>query len=103
MKTRAAVLYEYGKPLIIDELELDSPKEREVLIEYKAVGLCHTDLSIMKGVVRMPPLPCIPGHEGAGVVREIGPAVTTVKPGDHVLLMWVPVCGRCHYCLRGQP
>ncbi len=103
MKTKAAVLYEHGKPLVIDELELDSPKEREVLIEYKAAGLCHTDLSLINGVARMSPLPCVPGHEGAGVVQEIGPAVTTVKPGDHVLLMWVPVCGRCYYCLRGQP
>jgi S-(hydroxymethyl)glutathione dehydrogenase/alcohol dehydrogenase len=103
MKTKAAVLYEHGKPLVIDELELDSPKEREVSIEYRAAGLCHTDLSLINGVARMCPLPCVPGHEGAGVVREIGPAVTTVKPGDHVLLMWVPVCGRCYYCLRGQP
>ncbi|MFH1243946.1 MAG: Zn-dependent alcohol dehydrogenase [Pseudomonadota bacterium] len=103
MKTKAAVLYEYGRPLVIDELELASPKEKEVLVKNKAAGLCHTDLSIIKGAIRMPPLPCILGHEGAGVVQEVGPGVTKVKPGDPVLLMWVPVCGQCYYCLRDQP
>lgn len=103
MKTKAAVLYEYGKPLVLEELELAAPKEKEVLVRNKAAGLCHSDLSIMKGVLRMPPLPCIPGHEGAGVVQEVGPGVTRVKPGDPVLLMWVPVCGQCYYCLHGQP
>ena len=103
MKTKAAVLYEYGKPLVIDELELVSPREKEVLVRNKAAGLCHTDLLIINGVVRMPPLPCIPGHEGAGLIQEVGPGVTKVKPGDPVLLMWVPVCGQCYYCLRDQP
>jgi S-(hydroxymethyl)glutathione dehydrogenase/alcohol dehydrogenase len=103
MKTKAAVLYEYGKPLVIDELELDAPSEKEVLVRYKAAGLCHTDLSVMNGAARIAPLPCIPGHEGSGIVQEVGPGVTSVKPGEHVLLMWVPVCGRCYYCMRGQP
>ncbi|RJR27589.1 MAG: Zn-dependent alcohol dehydrogenase [Desulfobacteraceae bacterium] len=103
MKTRAAVLHEYKKPLVIEELELEGPKEKEVLVQYKAAGLCHTDLSILHGTLTMPPLPCIPGHEGAGVVKEVGPGVTKVKPGDHVLAMWVPVCGRCVYCLKDQP
>jgi len=103
MKTKAAVLYEYGKPLVIDELELDSPREKEVLVRNKAAGICHTDLSLINGVSRISPLPCIPGHEGAGVIQEIGQRVTNVKPGDHVLLLWVPVCGTCYYCLRGQP
>ncbi len=103
MKTRAAVLYEYGKPLIIEEIEVSKPREKEVLVKNKAAGLCHTDLSVVKGVIRMPPLPCVPGHEGTGIVQEVGPGVTRVKPGDHVLLMWVPACGRCYYCLQGQP
>jgi S-(hydroxymethyl)glutathione dehydrogenase/alcohol dehydrogenase len=103
MKTKAAVLYEYGKPLVIDEVELLPPKEKEVLVKYAAAGLCHTDLSVLKGAWTMPPLPCVPGHEGAGLVQEVGPGVTKVKPGDPVLLMWVPICGRCFYCLRGQP
>ena len=103
MKTKAAVLYAYGKPLVIDELELASPKEREVLVKNMAAGLCHTDLSLMNGIVSMPPLPFIPGHEGAGIIQEVGPGVTKVKPGDPFLLMWVPICGHCYYCVRGQP
>jgi S-(hydroxymethyl)glutathione dehydrogenase/alcohol dehydrogenase len=103
LKTKAAVLREYKKGLAVEELELDPPKAGEVLIQYKAAGLCHTDLNLLNGSLRMPPLPCIPGHEGAGVVQEVGPGVTKVKPGDHVLLMWVPICGQCYYCLRGQP
>ncbi len=103
MKTRAAVLYEYKKTLVIEEVDLDGPKEKEVLVKHKAAGLCHTDLSVLNGFIRMPPLPCIPGHEGAGVIQEVGPGVTKVKPGDPVLLMWVPICGQCYYCLRGQP
>lgn len=103
MKTKAAVLYEYGKPLVIEELDVSRPKEKEVLVKNMAAGLCHTDLSVVNGVIRMPPLPCLPGHEGAGIVQDVGAGVTRVKPGDHVLLMWVPVCGQCYYCLRGQP
>jgi S-(hydroxymethyl)glutathione dehydrogenase/alcohol dehydrogenase len=74
-----------------------------VLVEYKAAGICHSDLSVLNGVLSMPPLPCIAGHEGAGVVVEVGPGVTRVKPGDSVLAVWVPSCGQCYYCLRHQP
>jgi len=102
MKTEAAVLYEYKTPLVIEEVELDAPRDREVLVEMKAAGLCHSDLSILQGKFAMPPLPCIPGHEASGVVKEVGPNVTRVKPGDHVIVMWVPICGQCYYCLRGQ-
>jgi S-(hydroxymethyl)glutathione dehydrogenase/alcohol dehydrogenase len=103
MKTKSAVLYEYGKPMKIEELELDKPKEKEVLIKYEAAGICHSDLSIMNGVLNAPPLPAILGHEGAGIVHEIGPQVTRVKLGDHVAALWVPMCGECYYCLKGQP
>lgn len=103
MKTKAAVLHEYGKALVIEELDLASPKEKEVLVKYEAAGLCHTDLSVINGTWNMPPLPCVPGHEGAGIIQEVGPGVTRVKPGDAVLLMWVPICGQCYYCLRDQP
>jgi len=102
MKTKAALVYEHKKPLVIGELNLEPPKDKEVLIQYRAAGLCHSDVSVRDGVFRMPPIPCVPGHEGAGVVLEVGPGVTQVKPGDHVLVMWVPVCGQCYYCLRGQ-
>jgi S-(hydroxymethyl)glutathione dehydrogenase/alcohol dehydrogenase len=103
VKTKAAILYEYKQPLQVEELDLDKPREKEVLVEMKSAGLCHSDLSIMKGVLRMPPLPCIPGHEGAGIVREVGPGVTRVKPGDHVMMVWVPSCGQCYYCRKRQP
>jgi S-(hydroxymethyl)glutathione dehydrogenase/alcohol dehydrogenase len=103
MKTKAAVLYEYRKPLVVEELDLESPKAGEVLVEYKVAGICHSDLSIVNGIITMPPLPCIPGHEGAGMVVEVGAGVTRVKPGDHVLAIWVPSCGQCYYCVRHQP
>ena len=96
MKTKAALVYEYKKPMVIDELTLEPPKDREVLIQYRAAGLCHSDVSVRDGVFRMPPIPCVPGHEGAGVVLEVGRGVSRVKPGDHVLVMWVPVCGQCY-------
>ncbi|MBU1154963.1 MAG: Zn-dependent alcohol dehydrogenase [Proteobacteria bacterium] len=103
MKTKAAVLYEYKQPLIIEELDLDGPKQGEVLVEIKAAGLCHTDLSIMRGVYTVPPTPCVIGHEGAGIVREVGPGVEKFKVGDHVVGIWVPSCGQCYYCQRNQP
>ena len=103
MKTKAAVLFEYRKPLVVEQLDLEGPKAGEVLVEYKAAGICHSDLSILNGIIAMPPLPCIPGHEGAGVVVEAGAGVTRVKAGDHVLAIWVPSCGQCYYCIRHQP
>ena len=103
MKTKAAVLYEYRKPLVIEELDLESPKAGEVLVEYKAAGICHSDLSLVNGIISKPPLPCIPGHEGAGIVLEVGAGVSRVRPGDHVLALWVPSCGQCYYCIRHQP
>jgi len=103
MKTTAAVLYTHKNPLIIEELDLAAPQHGEVLVEIKAAGICHSDLSVLQGVFSMPPLPCVPGHEGAGIVREIGPGVDRVKVGDHVVLVWVPRCGQCYYCLHDQP
>ena len=102
MKTKAVVVTEFDKPLVIDEVELEGPKKNEVLIKYQAAGLCHSDWSLIKGILKYP-LPIVPGHEGAGVVQEVGAGVTKVKPGDHVVLAWVPVCGHCYYCLHGQP
>jgi S-(hydroxymethyl)glutathione dehydrogenase/alcohol dehydrogenase len=103
MKTKAAVLYEFKKPLVVEELDLERPKAGEVLVEYKAAGICHSDLSVLNGVFSTVSLPFIAGHEGAGVVMEVGPGVTRVKPGDHILAMWVPSCGECYYCMRHQP
>ncbi|MEA1958066.1 MAG: alcohol dehydrogenase catalytic domain-containing protein, partial [Chloroflexota bacterium] len=99
---KAAVLYEAGAPLKIEDVELDDPGENEILVKLDAVGVCHTDLHFMKG--EMPaPVPVVPGHEGAGIVEKVGPGVTTVKPGDHVIMMVAFNCGKCRYCYEGRP
>jgi len=99
---KAAVLNEVGKPLKIEDLKLDEPQANEVLVKLQAVGVCHSDLHFMKG--EMPQaLPFVPGHEGAGVVEKVGPGVTTLQPGDHVITMVTFSCGKCHYCYNGQP
>ncbi|GAB3857637.1 NDMA-dependent alcohol dehydrogenase [Nocardioides maradonensis] len=101
MKTKAAVLTEVGKPFEIVELDLDGPKEGEVLVRYVAAGLCHSDLHLMKGDFPSR-LPIVGGHEGAGVVEEVGAGVTKVKPGDHVLVSFIPSCGECRWCRTGH-
>ena len=101
MKTTAAVLYEAGKPLEIEELELDAPGEGEILVRYTHAGLCHSDLHVMQGQIECR-TPMVLGHEGAGVVEEVGPGVTRVRPGDHVVCSFVPSCGSCHWCATGQ-
>lgn len=99
---KAAVLYEAGAPLKIEDVELDDPGENEILVKLEATGVCHTDLHFMKG--EMPaPVPVVPGHEGAGIVEKVGPGVTTVKPGDHVIMMVAFNCGKCRYCYEGRP
>jgi S-(hydroxymethyl)glutathione dehydrogenase / alcohol dehydrogenase len=98
---KAAVLYEYGEPLVIEELELESPRAGEILVRMVASGVCHSDLHSAQGV-HPGPMPAVIGHEGAGVVEEVGPGVTTVAPGDHVVLTWLPYCGACRECLRGR-
>jgi alcohol dehydrogenase len=110
MRTKAAVLYESGKPrpyaesrpLVIEELELDPPGQGEVLVEVVAAGLCHSDLSTIDGS-RPRPTPMVLGHEASGIVREVGPGVTDLKPDDPVVFSYVPMCGRCHYCTVGRP
>ncbi|MEO6955195.1 MAG: NDMA-dependent alcohol dehydrogenase [Antricoccus sp.] len=101
MKTRAAVVYEAGKPAVIEELELKDPAEGEVIIKYIASGLCHSDLHIMTGDLEAR-LPMVLGHEGAGIIEKIGPGVTRVKVGDHVVCSFIPNCGTCRYCANGQ-
>lgn len=102
MSMRAAVLYEHDTPLVIEEIELDPPKTGEVVVRMAASGVCRSDLHVIKGV-HPTPLPAILGHEGAGIIEEVGPGVKNVKPGDHVLLSWLPYCGRCRWCTRGRP
>jgi S-(hydroxymethyl)glutathione dehydrogenase/alcohol dehydrogenase len=98
---KAAVLYQYRTPLVIEDLDLESPRAGEILVRMVASGVCHSDLHSVQGV-HPGPMPAVLGHEGAGVVEEIGPGVTSVQPGDHVVLTWLPYCGACRQCLRGR-
>jgi S-(hydroxymethyl)glutathione dehydrogenase/alcohol dehydrogenase len=99
MQTRAAVAYEKGKPLVIETVELEGPKAGEVLVELKATGVCHTDEFTRSGADPEGLFPVIFGHEGAGIVREVGAGVTSVSPGDHVILLYTPECRSCKSCL----
>ncbi len=101
MRTNAAVSYEPGQPLVVEELELDEPKAGEVLVRMAAVGLCHSDYHVLAGNRPVGMRPIVLGHEGAGVVAAVGSGVTRVKAGDHVVLMFIPSCGKCHYCRAG--
>lgn len=100
MKTRAAVAYKAGEPLIIEEVDLEGPKAGEVLVENKATGVCHTDAFTLSGDDPEGAFPAILGHEGAGIVREVGAGVTSVKPGDHVIPLYTPECRECDFCLN---
>ncbi len=110
MQIRAAVLHEMGapapyaksKPLKIETLELDPPGEGEVLVEIKAAGLCHSDLSVIEGA-RPRPMPMAIGHEAAGIVKQLGSGVHSLAVGDHVVLVFVPSCGHCIPCAEGRP
>lgn len=99
MKIQAAVAYEKGKPLVIEEVDLEGPKPGEVLVEIKATGVCHTDEFTRSGADPEGLFPVIFGHEGAGIVREVGAGVTAVAPGDHVVLLYTPECRNCKSCL----
>jgi len=96
---RAAVAFEAGKPLTIETVQLDGQKAGEVLIEIKATGICHTDAYTLSGKDPEGLFPAVLGHEGAGVVVEVGEGVTTLKPGDHVIPLYTPECRQCEYCL----
>ncbi len=99
MKTRAAVAWQAGQPLTIETLDLDGPRAGEVLVEIKATGICHTDEFTLSGADPEGLFPAILGHEGAGVVLEVGAGVTTLKPGDHVIPLYTPECRQCKFCL----
>ena len=99
MKTRAAVAFEAARPLEIVEVDLDGPRHGEVLIEVKATGICHTDAYTLSGADPEGLFPAILGHEGAGVILETGPGVTSVTTGDHVIPLYTPECRECEYCL----
>lgn len=99
---RAAVLTGVGRPLEICDLELEKPRSHEVLVRLAASGVCHSDLSMQDGTT-MIPTPAVLGHEGSGIVEEVAEGVSTVAPGDHVVISWVPQCSSCFFCGRGQP
>ena len=99
MKMHAAVLEEFGKPLVVEELELEEPRGNEALVRLVACGVCHTDLYTASGVDPSGYAPTVLGHEGAGVVEAVGPDATMVAPGDHVVTLFSPQCGECIHCL----
>lgn len=102
MKTRAAVAWEAGKPLKIEEVDLEGPKTGEVLVRLVATGVCHTDAYTLSGRDPEGKFPAILGHEGGGIVAEVGPGVASVQPGDHVIPLYIPECGQCQFCRSGK-
>src|SRR5205823_1482253 len=99
MDVRAAVAYKAGAPLTIETVQLQGPRAGEVLVEIKAAGICHTDAFTLSGDDPEGLFPTILGHEGAGIVVEVGAGVTSLKPGDHVIPLYTPECRQCEYCL----
>jgi S-(hydroxymethyl)glutathione dehydrogenase / alcohol dehydrogenase len=102
LQYRAAVLHEARTPLAIEQVSATDLGASDVLVRVRAAGLCHTDLEVIDGSLRYP-MPIVLGHEAAGIIEDVGPAVTKVKAGDHVILSWNPHCGHCFYCDRGLP
>lgn len=101
MKTKAAVLHDIHQPFEIEELDLDGPGEGEVLVKFTASGLCHSDLHLVDNDIPVR-FPIVGGHEGAGVIEDVGTGVTAVRPGDHVVCSFIPSCGKCRYCSTGR-
>ena len=95
---KAAVMYAFNEPLTIDTIERNDPRPDEVVVKIVASGVCHSDLSVQQMKLPIPP-PAVLGHEGAGIIEEVGKNVKDLKPGDHVVLSWVENCGKCHYCI----
>ena len=102
MKSRAAVAWASGKALTIEEVEVAAPKEGEVLLKIAATGVCHTDAFTLSGEDPEGLFPAIMGHEGGAVVMETGPGVTSIKPGDHAIPLYIPECGKCKFCQSGR-
>ena len=102
MKSRAAIAFEAGKPLVIEEIDVQEPRAGEVLVKLAASGVCHTDAFTLSGDDPEGIFPCVLGHEGAGVVVDIGAGVTSVSIGDHVIPLYTPECGQCKFCRSGK-
>ncbi|RNC77781.1 S-(hydroxymethyl)glutathione dehydrogenase/class III alcohol dehydrogenase [Piscirickettsia salmonis] len=102
MKSRAAIALQAKAPLIIDEIDVSAPEQGEVLVRLVATGVCHTDAYTLSGMDPEGIFPVVLGHEGAGIVEEVGPGVTSLKPGDHVIPLYIPECGECKFCRSGK-
>ncbi|HSN72119.1 MAG TPA: alcohol dehydrogenase catalytic domain-containing protein, partial [Steroidobacteraceae bacterium] len=102
MKSRAAIATGAGQPLVVDTVEVDGPREGEVMVEIRATGICHTDAFTLSGEDPEGRFPAILGHEGAGVVVDVGPGVKSLKKGDHVIPLYTPECRQCKFCLSGK-
>jgi S-(hydroxymethyl)glutathione dehydrogenase/alcohol dehydrogenase len=103
MEVRAAVAHKAGAPLVVETVKLDGPRAGEVLVEIKATGICHTDDFTRSGADPEGLFPAILGHEGAGIVVDVGPGVTTLKKGDHVIPLYIAECRACKSCLSRRP
>ena len=101
MKTKGALIWEFNQPWSIEEIEIGDPHKDEVKIQMEAAGMCHSDHHLVTGGIPMAGFPVLGGHEGAGIVTEVGPGVEDIAPGDHVVLSFIPSCGRCPSCQAG--
>jgi Zn-dependent alcohol dehydrogenase len=98
---KAAVCYEFGKPLVVEEIKIDPPQTGEIKVKLAACAICHSDIHYIEGAWGGL-LPAVYGHEAAGIVEEIGPHVTLTEPGDHVVVSLIRSCGRCYFCTQGE-
>lgn len=101
-KSKAVICREWNKPVVVEQIEVESPRRGEVMVQIKACGVCHSDLSGTNGTIPLPP-PTVLGHEAAGIIAEVGEGVTDIAVGDTVVISWVPMCGKCPYCMSGRP
>ncbi|HZR80622.1 MAG TPA: Zn-dependent alcohol dehydrogenase [Candidatus Binatia bacterium] len=101
MKSKAAILQNYGEKLVLDEIDVADPQDGEVRVKMRASGVCHSDMHVIKGDLPIP-TPCVLGHEGSATIEAVGKGVSGLKEGDDVILSWVPPCGNCHYCISGK-
>ena len=99
---KAVVVREWNKPVCVEEVTVESPRRGEVMVKIAACGVCRSDLSAANGTIPLPP-PLVLGHEAAGVIEELGEGVDDIAVGDHVAIVWVPMCGECRYCVEGRP
>jgi S-(hydroxymethyl)glutathione dehydrogenase/alcohol dehydrogenase len=101
-QSKAVLCREWNKPVVVETITVESPKRGEVMIKIGACGVCHSDLSATNGTIPLPP-PVVLGHEAAGTIAELGEGVTDLAVGDTVVISWIPVCGKCRYCVMGKP